>query len=343
MVVDTDTSAANLAVPEGSAERCCLACGYNLHGLGEAPRCPECGLLHVPSALREQVWQLVDAGTWFLSGMFTPWRKRPPGWWWALDRPGDVKRSFRFAGWCALAMSVIVIGATVLADSVVVEADLLVRVWPIANNQVVGAPQTYSSGEVSRAGLGNIDREGPSRMSRRYARPLTFYTAGSCRIAVQAPSFLAWRIGVGVAVLLLCMWAVPLWVGLMTQLRPELPAFARAPRTIVAAGNYEAHRLLHSAAGCVFVVAADVLIRIATKASWPPEGMLMLDFLLLLGVCGCAALGWIGPVRSDYTHQLVRTRGHATRIVIMYGFFLGPAMGVIFLGVVTGVILLTVQ
>jgi len=161
------------------------------------------------------------------------------------------------------------------------------------------------------------------------------------RIAWRLPSLLAVQIGVGVAVLLLCVWAVPLWVGFMTQLRPELPAFARAPRTIVAAGNYEAHRLLYSAAGCVFVAVVDVLVRIATKASWGPL-LAALDFWLLLGVCGCAALGWIGPARSDYTLQLVRTRGHAVRIVIMYGFFLGPAMGVIFLDS-DGVILLTVH
>ena len=30
------------------------------------------------------------------------------------------------------------------------------------------------------------------------------------------------------------------------------------------------------------------------------------------------ALGWIGPLRSDYTSQLIRSRFHLVRIVVMY-------------------------
>ncbi len=35
--------------------RPCLACGYDLSGHGEEPRCPECGLLNIPEGYRRQV------------------------------------------------------------------------------------------------------------------------------------------------------------------------------------------------------------------------------------------------------------------------------------------------
>jgi len=60
--------------------RPCLACGYDLFGLGDEPRCPECGLLNIPQGYRRQVWELVDSGKWFFSGPFAFFRKRPPGW-----------------------------------------------------------------------------------------------------------------------------------------------------------------------------------------------------------------------------------------------------------------------
>ena len=101
--------------------RHCLACGYNLFGLGEEPRCPECGLRHVPSVYREQVWELVDSGKWFFSGFFTPWRKRLPGWWWALDRPGDLRRSFRFAVVRVLISTVLILVFVAAADAVRIE------------------------------------------------------------------------------------------------------------------------------------------------------------------------------------------------------------------------------
>jgi hypothetical protein len=33
---------------ESCKDRKCLACGYDLQGLGDEPRCPECGLLNIP-------------------------------------------------------------------------------------------------------------------------------------------------------------------------------------------------------------------------------------------------------------------------------------------------------
>lgn len=81
--------------PSVENPRMCVACGYNLYGLGEDLRCPECGLINLPDGIRKQTWEFVDARSWFFSSMFSPLKKRPAGWWWALDREGDVRRSVR--------------------------------------------------------------------------------------------------------------------------------------------------------------------------------------------------------------------------------------------------------
>lgn len=91
-----DLSAVEPIIASESA-RPCLACGYDLQGLGEEPCCPECGLLNIPEGYRRQVHELVDCGKWFFSSFFGVFRKRPPGWWWSLDRPGDVKRALKRA------------------------------------------------------------------------------------------------------------------------------------------------------------------------------------------------------------------------------------------------------
>lgn len=75
----------------------CVACGYNLYGLGDGPRCAECGLQNAPDGLRRQVWDYIDTRPTFISSFFNPFAKRLPGWWWSLDREGDVGKSIRFA------------------------------------------------------------------------------------------------------------------------------------------------------------------------------------------------------------------------------------------------------
>ena len=46
-------------------------------------------------------------------------------------------------------------------------------------------------------------------------------------------------------------------------------------------------------------------------------------------------LGWIGPIRSDYTRQLIRSRWHGIRIVIMYALLFPWVMTVVSMGIVT--------
>lgn len=103
-------------------DRKCIACGYNLRGLGDEPRCPECGLLNVPDALRKQVQQLIDLKPWFFSPFLAPFEKQLPGWWWSLDREDDVRRSFKFAGIHVLVALFLVVPAGIIADSILVES-----------------------------------------------------------------------------------------------------------------------------------------------------------------------------------------------------------------------------
>jgi len=86
------------------------------------------------------------------------------------------------------------------------------------------------------------------------------------------------------------------------------------------------------AIGVAAWVGIDVFTRCCAGSGRPT---LIASLVIAAGVVlvGFAVAGWIGPVRSDYTRQLVRSRWHATRIVLMYALGLPVA--------VTGTILAT--
>lgn len=315
----SDSTAGSVEAP-----RRCLACGYDLRGLGEDLRCPECGLRNIPSVYRQQVWDLVDSGRWFFSGFFNPFRKRLPGWWWALDRPGDVRRSFRFAVGHALISAVLVLGFALAADTVLVETTTIsflsyrTSQRPTltfhANESVTttgafGSPRYSTFGDVT-------DRYGNS--------PPTKPPAPTVRIVIVKPSassvydaLYLWSWG-------LLIWGVPAVVGLCTQIRKGLPPFARAPSTILAAANYEAHRITYFATFWAAVFSIEFLLR----WSFNPAGIVYgnLSVLVLFPAALFGMLGWAGPLRSDYTAQLIRTRWHGIRISIMYTLALPAAM-----------------
>ena len=58
------------------------------------------------------------------------------------------------------------------------------------------------------------------------------------------------------------VWACPSLIGIWTQIRKGLPEFAKAPRTIIAASNYEAHRLTYLAIVMLAGMACDAGVRI---------------------------------------------------------------------------------
>lgn len=289
-----------------AADRRCIACGYNLRGLGEEPRCPECGLLHVPAHFRQQVWDLVDSGKWFFSGMFSPLAKRLPGWWWALDREGDVAKSFWVAARNIILAAIIIFVAAATADAWVVEQTQVVSGIDIDGSLVSDTPYRRNIGLFR-------SYEEETLGDRLYRWQIT-----NIRVVTRikfAPSISFVFPGIVAFVLACLVWLCPSCVGLWTQIRKGLPSFAKAPRTILAAANLESHRVMHNA----FLVAMWMVIELLLR--WSMGDTDAYDQALVASVAGIyliAALGWIGPLRSDYTRQLIRSRWHAARIIVMY-------------------------
>jgi len=258
-------------------------------------------------------------------------KKRPPGWWWSLDRPGDVKRSIRFAAVC-VAVSVVLVGAFfVLADAIVVE-EVLEEYVQDASDETFKPLLRYRS--VQPYGLGGdglmpTGRSFPISADAWPASPASFFKE-SWRVRFM-PHF-SWETlvyGCVTALTLVLLWAIPAMVGIWTQIRRGLPDFARAPRTIIAASNYEAHRLIYAALLVPLVLTIEVVLRVFGTQMRLDHEMVLL--LCLLAAYGLAGLGWIGPLRSDYTNQLIRSREHALRIYLMYvllfPILLGLAIG----------------
>lgn len=293
-----------------NADRHCIACGYNLRGLGEQPRCPECGLLHITDHFRQQMWDLVDSGKWFYSGLLTPFRKRLPGWWWALDREGDVSHSFRIVAKNILLAATIIFSAAALCDAFVVEHTQTFSFLDGTGKTVVSG---WSRSEIGLL-RSSYDYEQSSNMTWT-----TFRSKRPPQSVIRinfAPS--GAFIGPGTQMLLLAclMWLCPSGIGLWTQIRKGLPAFARAPRTILAAANLESHRVVYHAVLSAIWMLFELMLRwrVGTndaayeKAFWAS----------VVGIYLIAAAGWVGPLRSDYTGQLIWSRWHALRIILMY-------------------------
>ncbi|MCO6436889.1 MAG: hypothetical protein J5J06_07365 [Phycisphaerae bacterium] len=321
---DTPASPPPDAAAIDSDDRRCLACGYMLRGLGPEPRCPECGLINIPEEFRRQVWDLVDSGRWFFSGFFRPFRKRPPGWWWALDRPGDVRRSWRYAIINMLVTLFVVAAIIGYADGWIVTTNY---VWVAFVPDEVGPPIPVLRESSSRSLI----------VSREYFAP-TFEKAEEFNdynmFKYGERNFLSWEWHASIESFwpalvfvpwIWLTWIFPAFVGIATQIRRGLPSFARPPRTIVAAASYESHRMIYIAiALCAALVGACWNIR-TTMSILPGLGASSNEFILLpafLIAVIYAALGWIGPLRSDYTHQLIQSRFHAGRIIVMYAIVL---------------------
>lgn len=327
---------------ETDAPRRCLACSYDLTGLGDSPRCPECGLLNIPQGYRQQVWDLVDSGKWFYSGFFRPFAKRLPGWWWSLDRVRDVGRALRFASTHLLVAAVITFTAAFLANAMAVHLTRTYQSYdsqwtdPVSGDRwglnlamvdELGLPPLTETDWTERLGIGLNDlqsdtRRYPSEVFGKHRVVRQKEAAPTMRMFVQ-PSGFAFAFASLLLVWMLLVWAMPAWVGLYTQLRKGLPEFARAPRTILSAALYECHRLTYIAVFLTFALAVEVGVRSTFSFSliWSAKYGLTVGGLTIATLLFGAA-GWVGPLRSDYTYQLVRSRLHLIRIVAMYALAL---------------------
>lgn len=306
--------------------RSCLGCGYSLLGLGTEPRCPECGLLNIPDAYRRQVWELVDSGKWFFSGFFSPFRKRLPGWWWALDRDGDLKRAGKAACRNTAIALLIVIASYVGADACTLE---VVTKWTSYAASDPTGPPHFESSYVRL--MGHCPNHHTSREFASGALPRVPFVTKQTQ---SSRWFFSLRWHGLVHSLIICSWLVFLWtvpamVGLWTQIRKGLPPYARAPRTILAATCYETHRLIYFAVVLAMLVCVETALR---PALWGFVGIgrwrwvVAAYFLIFVTQGAFGAASWIGPVRSDYTQQLIRSRWHAFRFIVMYGLILPGAL-----------------
>ncbi len=302
--------------------RICIACGYSLRGLGAEPRCPECGLLNVTQAFREQVWKAIDRGGWLISAPQSFFQKRPPGWWWSLDRNGDVRRSAVRAFDASLITALIILGIGTAAGSFCemhtidyVYSNLskpLQVVMPAG--RLVSVTTTFGLDfEIHNSVMKERKGTGPGQ-------PLLHTTAStsSKKWAFQ-PTLPAFTLASLALIWTLATWAGPATVGLWTQIRKGLPAFARAPRTIIAASGYESHRLLYLAPLVAAAFVADAAMRYNNTDRQTYYSVITAFAATALVF---SAAGWIGPLRTDYTHQLVRSWFHAARILVMYAVIL---------------------
>ncbi len=300
--------------------RACVACGYNLYGLGDEPRCPECGLRNIPDEFRRQVWELVDSGKWFFSGPFALFRKRLPGWWWAMDRPGDLRKSLWFLAKNMSIALLITIATWGAATAIVVEVTNHYASYEIndpSRKTVFEDDQVFYVGLSPSEALQGKELNWSELYGRTQSRNWT--VTPKSRVMV-VPNWRALPAALLFVLWIFLVWVVPLFVGLITQLRKGLPSFAKPPLTILVAGAYESHRAIYTSLALALVLVAVTYQVVTPGATTTPSRWLywLFELLPFFLVPLYAALGWIGPLRSDYTLQLIRFPFHAGRIIVMY-------------------------
>lgn len=308
------------------SERPCLACGYNLRGLGDGPRCPECGLLNLPDGLRGQVWALVDSGTWFFSSMFHPLKKRPPGWWWALDRENDVKRSLRFVAKNVCVATLVLLTGSVLADGFILQRTHHYTCFDVNDP---GARPVYEADWIES--FGSLGGRNPGwgwgeqpDWGQLYARGRTLTESVSSAV-VFIPSWHSLFIGGLLSIWVCLVWAGPGLVGLWTQIRKGLPKFALARRTIISAVNYESHRMIYVAVFAIAGLGIECAMRLQGLVYSASSAFAVAFACVVFAAVAYAAASWIGSLRSDFTKQLIRSRFHMLRILLMYATLLPAA------------------
>jgi len=313
-------------IPAAAPMRC-LYCSYNLHGLPEASVCPECGMRSLPQAMRQAVWELVDSPRRLWGEMFSLWRKHPPGWWWSLHRPGDLRRCVRQLLINVTVSLLIAAGAILVADSVVLRT-VSVMSWYEPTDTARAAPLGAAEYVEDRGVFGG------ARVNRREdfdAWIRARNEAAQRGYPVSSPGqsqHIAWTVSPisSETVLLVAGWMFFLWaavslVGLWTQIRTGLPSFARPPRTIMAASCLESFKLVYLAMVVALAAGAETVLRIGLYARAGGIYECLWRVLWLL-VVATGVAGWIGPLRSDFTRQLIRSRAHVVRILIMYALIM---------------------
>lgn len=303
-------------------ERPCLACGYDLRGLGEEARCPECGLLNVSEGFRSQVQEEFDSGRRSFSSPLTPWKPRLPGWFWALDRDADLSVCAKRACFNVVGFYVVVVLLLLASSSVAIRQTNTVS-WTDPESN---APKSFSCDVHHRfllIGQGSLNEyfEIPNRLQQFGIRPswnfgASFVFSGP---AEMSPRYLCAVLII--AAFLLVSLLLPGLLGIATQIRKGLPDYASPRRSVWSALLLETQLLWHFAIAFLLFAGVEVALRHTAYLNFR-GGLFQREILLILAASISlqlyAAALWIGPVRSDFTNQLIRSRRHAARIVVMY-------------------------
>lgn len=312
------------SVDDASAPRC-LYCHYNLTGLPEPARCPECGMVNVPQAYRLEVQKIVDDPP-TRRRLFRTWiRRYPPGWWWSLDRPGDLVRSFRAA--CkGLGVALLLICVLFVAFGSVVVVEQTKSFYYAAGDWTrtpLHRPQVHSM-HLTIALLPiqvEIEHEVNWMLLQQELTTSAPATGFSYATVVDYRPSVRFSWGPVKTACVIWLWfflsgLVPAQVGLWTQIRRGLPDFAKPRRTIVAAANWQVHAMLKLVAVLIPFLLLEMGLRLwGTDLYRDIPGVVLFVGAVLLA---SPAITWVGALRSDFTRQLVRSRLHALRIVMMY-------------------------
>ena len=304
------------------AEGKCIYCAYDLSGLPDGTRCPECGRQSIPEAFRREVQEIFDSPRRLYREALRVFSKHPPGWYWSLDRPGDVGRSFRLA-----MVNIAVCGAVLLGAWLIANAFTMRKITDTYYDDPQGiAPPLHINRYTTDYNALN------ARVDTELEEYVPLQSIGEL---IQARNyrgasnkfvhFRGWHLGnwTGFAfafALLTTMWLLLTQVGMWTQIRRGLPKYARAGRTIIAAANCESCRLPVQAGVLVLWLAVETAVRLALPDAYRQS--LAVIFGVFLPVAGIVVLAfWISPLRSDVTRQFIRSRLHALRMFVMYVLF----------------------
>ena len=241
-----------------SSTPCCLYCGYDRTGLDEDRRCPECGLRSVPEEFRRETQAVFDSRRRLYREGLRWFSKHPPGWFWSLDRPGDLRRSVWLVGMNIVLCLLIINAGVILGDLCWLR---IVHEGAWYNPTDPAAPVVAAYRHTAYLGFAfrvrsedayNFDqwRDQPPGYALRWsltARPIWNGSPRWHPVALIVPTWLV------------MVYVFLAFGGICSQLRKGLPSYARPLTSVTVAVNAASCRLPMQAASCLLLVAVEVV------------------------------------------------------------------------------------
>jgi hypothetical protein len=327
MQVPIETEDADATLPRGSI---CVYCGYDLTGSTDTLACPECGRISTVDAVRGETHALFDQPVRLYREALRFWSKHPPGWFWSLDRDGDVRRSRILLAINVMLVFAIVTGGWLVACSCVVTVTGTER-----HLDPAGIEPPLLTRETTR----RYGALGTTLLNHNYFpehdRDLTVLTydyAEKHEVAWALPQDGKGLWGLGIATWLVVNWFLVGQLGFLTQNLFPCHATQRPDRTVAAAVNAESCRLPAQAMVLALLLAVDAAVRVLLPAGHFREHRMIVAILIPLGIA-LVWSHWICPLRSDSLGMLVPTRRRAVWVfgvyLVCFGSTIGTLLGVL--------------